>query len=621
MSIFNRSADNTIFIDGSDPAISIDDLVLKYNASVDSNDNVELIINPGSNQETITFNTKTPTVYKVNGNEIISGNVYNYILGQTGESIIGGNLPEAQVTASRIVNLKDDNSFRYKDPIESTTYDISKIEKTETPPVNEGKTPPSLMNKWSLMRYRGLPEIKYDNGFETGQGFDQIYRKAQPLQNHPIDTASLVGYMNSRPTIYPVSYNYNYSDFALAKYNNRIPNNRLLTLRRFAGPVEDDIITQERKGKDGKPNPINFPPIAQAVTWFDEATENNINEILKFSMTLNTESIESGLQEIQRNSETGGVLNSLASKLPLGVRAALNGRNVVDQSRLEAEGDSFDPLTATYPNYVLGPYNVIKDMLIRKSGISSSMEIKLTFEYKMRYFPGANPKILFLDQLANILSLTYNTAPFWGGAVRYTGGYSQVTPPLGDLDLLRNGDLKGFASSIFKDAANILNNAFNFDSIMNDIKGGNIKEVLSNFQPLLTNLIGGRLLDLVNTPQGGMTIKALLTGEATGQWHLTVGNPFEPIAMIGNLMCTDTEIIFDGPLGMHDFPEEMKVVVTLKPGRPRDKGEIESMFNCGRGRLYIEPAGAFTNGLDINAEAGAPLKPEQIEMLKKMSNG
>lgn len=31
------------------------------------------------------------------------------------------------------------------------------------------------------------------------------------------------------------------------------------------------------------------------------------------------------------------------------------------------------------------------------------------------------------------------------------------------------------------------------------------------------------------------------------------------------------------------------MTVALKPGRPRDKSEIESMFNAGRGRMYLQP--------------------------------
>ncbi len=43
----------------------------------------------------------------------------------------------------------------------------------------------------------------------------------------------------------------------------------------------------------------------------------------------------------------------------------------------------------------------------------------------------------------------------------------------------------------------------------------------------------------------------------------------------------------------------MKVEITLKPGRPRDKGEIESMFNAGRGRMYLQPD--VENAVDLDA--------------------
>jgi hypothetical protein len=60
---------------------------------------------------------------------------------------------------------------------------------------------------------------------------------------------------------------------------------------------------------------------------------------------------------------------------------------------------------------------------------------------------------------------------------------------------------------------------------------------------------------------------------------------------MGNLTCTSSDFEFDGPLGYEDFPSKLKVTVTLKPGRYRDKGDIESMFNAGRGRIYLTPKG------------------------------
>jgi hypothetical protein len=88
---------------------------------------------------------------------------------------------------------------------------------------------------------------------------------------------------------------------------------------------------------------------------------------------------------------------------------------------------------------------------------------------------------------------------------------------------------------------------------------------------------------------GILAFKALLTGEPVGEWHLVIGNPFNPIAMIGNLICEDVSYSFGGGderLGPDDFPETLNISVSLKHGRPRDKGDIESMFNRGQGRLH-----------------------------------
>jgi hypothetical protein len=79
----------------------------------------------------------------------------------------------------------------------------------------------------------------------------------------------------------------------------------------------------------------------------------------------------------------------------------------------------------------------------------------------------------------------------------------------------------------------------------------------------------------------------MLSGYPTGDWHLVVGNPLNPIAMIGNLVCTNVRITFGDDLGPDDFPTELKATYTLQPGRQRHRGDYESMFNRGNGRLYL----------------------------------
>jgi hypothetical protein len=69
-------------------------------------------------------------------------------------------------------------------------------------------------------------------------------------------------------------------------------------------------------------------------------------------------------------------------------------------------------------------------------------------------------------------------------------------------------------------------------------------------------------------------MKALLTGEPVGNWHLTVGNPLNPIIVVGNLICEKMDVQFGEELGPDDFPTELKVVYTLQHGMQRDKKAI-----------------------------------------------
>jgi hypothetical protein len=101
----------------------------------------------------------------------------------------------------------------------------------------------------------------------------------------------------------------------------------------------------------------------------------------------------------------------------------------------------------------------------------------------------------------------------------------------------------------------------------------------------------------------------MLSGYPTGEWHLVVGNPLNPIAMIGNLVCTNVDIRFNDELGPDDFPTEMIASFRLSPGRQRHRGDWESMFNRGNGRLYLgqlvssgESTQAFTttSGVKVN---------------------
>ena len=81
---------------------------------------------------------------------------------------------------------------------------------------------------------------------------------------------------------------YQYQDFVFCKYWNKIPNNRMITLRRYAQPVLDNLNTPaDNVGEEGNEvDNFKFPPLASAITYFGEGTDNSLSDILKFKSSL-----------------------------------------------------------------------------------------------------------------------------------------------------------------------------------------------------------------------------------------------------------------------------------------------------------------------------------------------
>lgn len=87
-------------------------------------------------------------------------------------------------------------------------------------------------------------------------------------------------------------------------------------------------------------------------------------------------------------------------------------------------------------------------------------------------------------------------------------------------------------------------------------------------------------------------IRTVYSGAPTGLWHLTVGNPRNPIMSIGNLILTGADIQHSGPLGLDDFPTDIKVTVSLKHAKPRDLVEISQMYTKGAMGIFVPLANA-----------------------------
>jgi len=119
--------------------------------------------------------------------------------------------------------------------------------------------------------------------------------------------------------------------------------------------------------------------------------------------------------------------------------------------------------------------------------------------------------------------------------------------------------------------------------------GGAAGKVL-NGDNIVSNIVKNRAAESSKESIPYLTgLKALLIGEPVGEWHLTIGNPLNPIAMIGNLICESIGVEFGNELGPDDFPLEVKITANMAHGMARDRDAIQSMFNRGMGRIYDLP--------------------------------
>lgn len=437
----------------------------------------------------------------------------------------------------------------------------------------------SLFNRYSIFYYNSIeghglnPEPYMDSPDRLADlkangvgGFQDVINN--PTASNIIKWSSQGGSQKGTNAI-----EYAFEDFLWCKNYGAIPNNYMVTLRKFPIPVTDDLL-------DSLKQPT--PDIARLITWVDGESNKWENVGLKFSSSVNWKKLESEIQSVEAKPGWGNEGGALGGAFG----------NVVKQfSSLTQPGHgeamrAYNPNTAgidpyANKNVVFGPIDVIKEMMVRDKGINFSQEMNVKFEYEIRSIDGINPKVAMIDLLSNVLVLTANRGQFWGGEIRYYGGNPRRVKPLGDPEKLVKGDVAGYFDSLVKSVGERLNGLSGGAGLTLAGVGNAIKNIGGG---IMDNIIGGGL-DKMGRP-GANALNALLTGEDTGEYHLMVGNPANPIISIGNLILEKAEIDLHGPLGADDFPTKLTVTCTLKPGRPRDRSDIISMFHRN-GRTYV----------------------------------
>lgn len=485
--------------------------------------------------------------------------------------------------------------------------------------------PRSIFNEYALFNFRGLY-----GGLTGSEPFDFFKDVPEnPLMGgynaHNVSISRLIEFFDEH---YP-KIGYKAQDFLYCKYYKQIPVNHLVTLRRFPVPVTDNIFDLSLRydtTPDAEKPTFEVADVTQvagvtAVTYLGEVAGNKLDDLLKFSYGLNWKDIESKMEALESTDK--GYTNQ-----PFYSKIGGAGRALVDSTRGISAGGKFrsenaaggDRFGTTYANFTIGPVNVVNKTAVRDIGLKFENDMKLTFEYELKSLNYVNPKIAMIDLISNMLTMTTNNAQFFGGGHRYYGSGGYVASSFGDMGKLRNGDFGGYIGSVVGQVQSGFKSTFADKNGEFNVKSG-IQGIINAGKTLLGNMLGGFLSEQMGAVPSTQATAAFISGEPTGNWHVTVGNPLNPIVMMGNMYCDNTIMTLGHGLGYDDFPMEVKFEVDVKHGKPRDKGDIENMFNAGRGRIYAssEKADDILNLKGLDLATYGSVKAGKINLQKTQS--
>jgi len=478
---------------------------------------------------------------------------------------------------------------------------------------NDSIVTPSLFNPYFMVMTKGITP---NSSLLTNSGNNSRYDTSD------CSIRSLVTESYKRNSILGLA-KYRYIDFMYCRDLGKIPNNRLITLRRFAYPVGDNIFQHYDKGESGD--------IGRLVTWFGNE-ENKLEDILNYSYKATWKELSAKIEEIDSREDSdargnpGKILNSLNPSYNQMVGGGFAGGHDLF-GFLGASGPKEDQsgLLRMYDkNKVYTPKNTIQDTHTYEGKLQFTHEFTLVFTYKLRGYDNINPRSAFLDLIGNVMQVTYRRGHFWGGDRRFIG------PPQNTAGWQKaNAMIDGAWDKAGSVLAGLATGSLNF---------GDIFGCISGFATKVWENIKGGIQNIVEDPKGAAegaaqklgkvgkitydwvkkigldkaalghlknelgrpalyAMDSLLSGDNVGLWHVTIGNPKNPIAAMGNLILTNASVQHYGPLGIDDFPTEMKVTVTLKHARSRDAVEIGRMYTKGTNGIYLVSHGTNQSAL------------------------
>lgn len=516
----------------------------------------------------------------------------------------------------------------------------------------KGDLTPSLFNPYHALPVYGIMEnVPLMDGT-----FLSKHDKAEIAKLDDCSIRELVNLSSVRKSILG-NARYRYADFMYCKDLGKISNNHMITLRKFAIPVGDNIFrsTVAKTAGEGKDDPMSsIGDVGRMITWFD-TDDNKLSDIMSYEYEASWKKLDAKIQQLDSQEDdegrgiAGKIINNLSPGYNLQSAHGINSGGLLGQL-MNSMGIGANTHEYQHNDVALGrnydnnkvytPRDTIQDTHVYEGKLTFKHEFTLNFSYKLRAYDNINPKSAFLDLLGNILTVTYRKGTFWGGKSEILGAkpnkagwqkYNNVLKGLSDaggdlwknifhlegantdgllnalsqfgsslLDIIKGTgmDIGGGASRAMQTAKDFLSGNITANEVMGKVK----TSVQAGAQKAADLNLGQVMMGSIKNKLGRPALYAfdsLLTGAKVGLWHVTIGNPKNPIATFGNLIMTNAKITHSGPLGFDDFPTDLHVSVTLKHAMSRDATEISKMYTKGQNGIYFSLCSPF-NTIEFN---------------------
>jgi len=228
----------------------------------------------------------------------------------------------------------------------------------------------------------------------------------------------------------------------------------------------------------------------------------------------------------------------------------------------------------------IGDPDVLKESSTRETnsqGLDSQFSFTLKTSYEQKYINGVDPGSAMIDIINNTLRMgTSDMKYILGGEfiknfanIITEGRVADWTKKIKELAIIFMNTLKVMIGENIEKAAASAN--FTSTSTGTTQGGFNIEDAFTAAIRRFRWPLKGSL---------GVT-----SGIHTTPWHLTVGNPLNPIISIANIL-VDGELSFGNELGFNDMPTKIDVTFNINLSRSLGKNEIIQILDNTYGREY-----------------------------------